>query len=90
MTLAADEPLISTQATLLERQHAAFTLSIAHEARLVISLRKLFTGAAKDVSGVLRITAGDAGGGKEKDIEEKELLYFVRGDGGATVFERGQ
>ncbi|KAK9417449.1 hypothetical protein SUNI508_08809 [Seiridium unicorne] len=88
MTLAADEPLVSTQATSLEKDHAAVTLSLAHEAEMVISLRLLDTGTARDVSGVLRITpGGDATGFVS---EERELLYFVGGDGSVRVFERGQ
>ncbi len=59
-----------------------------------MSLRLLDTGTARDVSGVLRITIGDRAPGDDHDtlkrIEEKELLYFVGGDGGVKVFERGQ
>ena len=95
MTLSADEPLIAAQTTTLEREHAAFALSVAHDARLVLALRMLDTGTAKDVSGVLRITAGGQHGGEESEgerdpIEERELLYFVGGDGAVRVFERGQ
>ena len=56
-----------------------------------MSLRLLDTGTAWDVSGVARITVGGSGaveGGGE--LEEKELLYFVGGDGMVKVFERGQ
>ena len=67
--------------------------SLAHEARLILSLRELDTGAARDVSGVLRIGrgGGDSGGSGERgeNTEEKEVLYFVGGDGGVRVFERG-
>ena len=59
-----------------------------------MSLRLLDTGTARDVSGVVRITAGDEVEVDDRDIqgriEEKELLYFVAGDGGVKVFERGQ
>jgi elongator complex protein 6 len=88
VTLAADEPLISAQATSLEKDHAAFTLSLAHEAEMVTSLRLLDTGTARDVSGVLRVTHGGGATGFVQD--ERELLYFVGGDGGVRVFERGQ
>jgi elongator complex protein 6 len=88
VTLAADEALISTQATSLEKKHAAFALSLAHEAEMIISLRMLDTGTARDVSGVLRITNG--GGSTGHVADERELLYFVGGDGGVRVFERGQ
>ncbi|KAK7742202.1 hypothetical protein SLS62_010791 [Diatrype stigma] len=91
VTLSADDPLISSQTTRLEKEHAAFTLQMAHDAYLVMGLRMLDTGTAKDVSGVLRITSG---GQYEEDpehiVEEQELLYFVGSDGGVRVFERGQ
>lgn len=56
------------------------------------------------MSGVLRITRGDNGGeedesedgavdgvdtSEEKRKEEKEVLYYVGGDGNVRVFERG-
>ena len=62
-------------------------LSQAHEADVVLSLRLLDTGTAKDVSGVVRITHGSGDVGAEED---KEYLYHVLGDGGVRVFERGQ
>jgi len=69
-------------------------LNVAYEADFIVSLRLLDTGTARDVSGVLRITAGDQNSDREvqsaQRIEEKELLYFVGGDGGVKVFERGQ
>jgi elongator complex protein 6 len=94
LSLSADYPLVSESQTALESDHGALVLNIAHEADFIMSLRLLDTGTAKDVSGVLRITIGDsiAHGGQEiqKRLEEKELLYFVGGDGGVKVFERGQ
>lgn len=89
LTLSADGPLIASQATTLEKDHASFVLSLAHEAEMILSLRLLDTGIAKDVSGVVRITRGGDSGG-ERQIEEKEYLYHVGGDGGVRVFERGQ
>lgn len=67
-------------------------LSAAHVADLVMSTRLLDTGSARDVSGVLRITAGGSGGGDvgEAEPDERELLYYLGGDGSAKVFERGQ
>lgn len=88
LTLSADEPLVSSQTTTLEKEHAALVLSAAHEAKMVMSLRLLDTGTAKDVSGVIRITRG--GAESERSIEEREYLYHVVGDGGVRVFERGQ
>jgi len=59
-----------------------------------MSLRLLDTGTARDISGVLRITVGANIERTFQDIrkrvEEKEVLYFVGGDGGVKVFERGQ
>ena len=83
---------MSLQTTSLEKEHAAFSVALAHDSHLIISLRKLDTGAARDVSGVLRITpgAGNEGGDVDAIVEERELLYFVTGDGGVRVFERGQ
>lgn len=88
ITLSADAPLVSSRDTPLETEGAAFLLSIAHQADLTMSLRLLDSGHARDVSGVLRVTVGE--GGKEMGLEERELLYFVGGDGGVKVFERGQ
>jgi elongator complex protein 6 len=56
-----------------------------------MSLRLLDTGTARDVSGVIRIGVGDAETAKwDLQMEAKELLYFVGGDGNVRVFERGQ
>lgn len=58
-----------------------------------MSLRLLDSGVARDVSGVLRITVGgqaevqEDGDGLKWD--DREVLYFVGGDGGVRVFERG-
>lgn len=52
-----------------------------------MGVRELDTGVARDVSGVLRI--GHGGGEGAQEVEEKEVLYFIGGDGGAKVFERG-
>lgn len=77
----------------MEVDHAAFVMSIAHEADVIWGVRELDTGSARDVSGVLRITRGPAIERNERvpgeDFEEKELLYFVAGDGGVRVFEKG-
>jgi elongator complex protein 6 len=94
VTLSADTPLTLAQQTPLEVDHAAFLLSTAHHADFVLSLRLLDSGTARDVSGVIRITAGDEeaedSDAARRKLEERELLYFVGGDGGVKVFERGQ
>lgn len=58
----------------------------------MIGLRLLDTGTARDVSGVCRIAVGDSEDreASEQKLEARELLYFVGGDGGVKVFERGQ
>ncbi|KAJ6788438.1 hypothetical protein PWT90_08053 [Aphanocladium album] len=98
VTLAADEPLMkpavrqqgvagsTTTTTGLEREQAALVLGQAHAADQVVSLRRLDTGAAADVSGVLRVATRGGGAG---DDGGEELLYHVSGDGSVRVFERG-
>lgn len=94
LSLSSDYPLVSADQTLLEKDHAALVLNIAHQADFTMSLRLLDTGTARDVSGVLRVTVSDNLEQGRQDIrkrlEERELLYFVGGDGGVKVFERGQ
>ncbi|OBT53713.1 hypothetical protein VE04_05268 [Pseudogymnoascus sp. 24MN13] len=92
LTLAADTPLATGHDTPLETNHGALLLSLAHQADLVMSLRLLDTGTARDVSGVCRITTGDAEGRGPNDQkpEARELLFFVGGDSAVKVFERGQ
>ena len=55
-----------------------------------MGLRLLDTGAAKDVSGVLRVTRGPDEGEGWGEVDEREVLYFVGGDEGVRVFERGE
>ncbi|EAW09269.1 uncharacterized protein ACLA_034720 [Aspergillus clavatus NRRL 1] len=102
LTLAADSPLIHNasasapqSATPLEVEHAAFAIESAHRAEIVMQLRSLETGAARDVSGVLRISKGGAWGrGDRANVEgvweEKEVLYFIQRDGGVRLFGRGE
>ncbi|KAJ6009341.1 hypothetical protein N7522_004357 [Penicillium canescens] len=98
LTLATDAPLIHNAsvsavqlATPIEMEHAAFAIGLAHRARSVMQLRTLETGAAKDVSGVLRISRGGGwSAGEEGSLEEKEVLYFIQRDGGVSVFGRGE
>jgi elongator complex protein 6 len=85
VAVSADDALLRVQHTTLERDHAAFALGLAHEAATVLALRLLDTGTARDVSGVVRVN----GGGRASESAEEEFLYFVSGDGGVRVFERG-
>lgn len=91
LALAADAPLLRAPATPLEREHAALVLSQAHAARTVVALRMLDTGAARDVSGVMRVTTrgGDGDDDDDEGARDVEYLYHVAGDGGVRVFERG-
>jgi elongator complex protein 6 len=80
VTMAADSPLVREQETPLETD-------------FIMSLRLLDSGTARDVSGIIRITQGESDMANEnmaENIEERELLYFVGGDGSVKVFERGQ
>ncbi|KAJ5780476.1 hypothetical protein N7457_005636 [Penicillium paradoxum] len=98
LTLATDAPLIHNAsisagllATPIETEHAALAIGLAHRARSVMQLRTLDTGAAKDVSGVLRISRGGGmSSSEEESLEEREALYFIQRDGGVTVFGRGE
>lgn len=103
MGVSADSPLIHNvseiaqqQATPLEKEHASFVVGLAHRAQMAIQLRNLETGAARDVSGVLRASKGGAWnddgnkGHPESQWEEKEVLYFVHRDGSVHVFGRGE
>jgi elongator complex protein 6 len=92
MTVSADLPLVAVHQTPLEIDHVAFLVGMAHQADFTMNLRLLDSGTARDVSGVLRITVGDQATdlASSKNLEGKELLYFVGGDGGVKVFERGQ
>ncbi|MCJ1359994.1 MAG: hypothetical protein MMC33_009997 [Icmadophila ericetorum] len=86
ISASADAPLIQSTTTPLEVNHTALVTSLAYQSKFVICLRLLDTGIAKDISGVMRITKGPE---SDDDLEEKEVLYFVAGDGGVKVFPRG-
>lgn len=64
-------------------------MSIAHQSDLIMNLRLLDTGIAKDVSGVIRITCKELDEGQSKH-DDKEFLYFVGADNKVKIFERGQ
>lgn len=75
-----------------------FIVGQAHAAKWVVGVRGLDTGVARDVSGVVRVSrGGDAGSWDEEEDhnnkrekeKDMEVLYFVQGDGGVRVFERG-
>jgi elongator complex protein 6 len=98
LVLQTDSPFLtaaqsSQTSTPLEAAHAAFVVQQAHVSEWVVSLRALDTGKARDVSGVVRVCRGgawDDGEAEEGEKKELEALYFVQGDGGVRVFERGE
>ena len=100
ITCSADLPLISAarpcaehRPSPLEVENAAFIVQQAHVARCVMSVRALETGAARDVSGVLRITRGggiyDENSDGAHELRAMESLYLVQRDGNVKIFERG-
>ncbi|KAK0267135.1 hypothetical protein LTR35_016522 [Friedmanniomyces endolithicus] len=79
---AAGEP---RQRQVVEVESAAFIVQQAGVARWTIGVRELETGAAGDVSGVLRVTRGAGGygdGGWSEEDEEGEGVDEVEGGGG--------
>ena len=86
---AADLSISQSRTTPLEVSHTAFVMSLAHQARSIMSVRELDTGAAKDVSGVLRINKEARESATDGHVEEREYLYYVGSDGGVKVFDRG-
>jgi len=54
---------------------------------MVLSVRPLRTGPARDVSGVVRITRG--GAESDSPVQEGEYLYHIGNEQRVTVFERG-
>lgn len=86
MTFAVDPPLIQSPTTPLELNQRDLISWTAHAAELVICLTPLKTGAAKDVSGSLRISRG--GTKSSRMLEETQFLYQLGGDGSVRVFEK--
>jgi len=82
--LSATQPDADAAPTPIESESAAFTVQQAHSARSVLSVRELGTGAARDVSGVLRVTKG---GKSDEEVKEWEGLYLVGRDGGVKIVE---
>ena len=99
LVCSADQPLLAAasqgseiRALPLETESARFLTQQAHNARVIVSVRELATGAARDVSGVLRVTRSDCASGAsagELEATEMEALYLVQRDGGVKVFQRG-
>lgn len=111
VSLPADDPFVgvaqsvaaseekAVAATPLDRESAAFIVGCVQQARVVVACRRLGTGWAADVSGVVRATRGGAADehyqdeppplSGESEINDGEWLYHVSGDGAVKVWERG-
>lgn len=112
VSVPADDPFMAPAAALelhsqgsapsaslpLEVEIAAFVVGLAHQSRVIMQCRKLGTGWAADVSGVLRITRGgvveddQAADGSEVQVsrlDEGEWLYRMESDGSVKVWSRG-
>lgn len=79
--------------TPMEVDTATFLTQQAHTAHLIMSVHELSSGAAKDISGALRITRGgdeSIDNESRQDIPERELLYLIQRDGTVKVFGRGE
>ena len=91
LTLSADSPLVHRPvdaATPLEIAHRAFLTTVAYRSRLVMQLRCLETGVAKDITGILRASRGGSFDDEEDHLEEGEWLYHLKTDGSVRVWEK--
>lgn len=96
---ASDTNAHGAAATPLESVNSAVIAHLAQQAAFVVGTRRLGTGWARDVSGVLRVTRGGAvdeveasvrdGGDRGGEVKEGEWLYFVEGDASVRVWGRG-
>ena len=92
VTVSADHPLLHQSNTILEQNHQTLATLLAHQADVVVQLRGLDSGAAKDVSGVLRISAGgqaDAGAAADDVDLGREYLYLVQDIANVRIWSRG-
>ena len=100
LSCSADLPLVAaatqssgSHALPIDVESARFITQQAHNARFTMSVRELQTGAARDVSGVLRVTRSGSSyihhDAEEQELREMEALYLVQRDGNVRVFERG-
>jgi hypothetical protein len=102
LTMHADDPLLqiakstdNDTGTDLERNHAHFLTSLAHQSSWIWQLRGLDTGSAKEVSGVIRVSRGasfeeDEGASSQQELRDCEWLYQLKGDGSVRVWGRGE
>ena len=92
----ADSPLMHHRdglGTPLEKHNGSLVVSLAHSADLMFQLRNLNTGAAKDVTGILRVSHS---GNYETlprlaaSTPDCEWLYHWKGDGSVRLWTRGE
>ncbi len=98
VSLNIDEELIDIdkhpEQTSIEFQQYDFLVHMIHRASLIIGLKPLETGRAKDVTGILRISRGtvplsiDENDEKINEIQEREYFYLVNGDAQVQLFFR--
>jgi elongator complex protein 6 len=97
--ISADSPLLHNRdegATPVEREHGALVTTLGHQAEVVYQLRGLDTGAAREISGVVRVSRGgafgdyDDGNGDGEGVEGGEWLYQWKGDGSVRLWSRGE
>ena len=100
VSCSADLPLVAAakqsaagKSPPIEVESAGFITQQAHCAHFIMSVRELQTGAARDVSGVLRVTRStcsyDIDDSEGPQVRVMEALYLVQRDGGVKIFERG-
>lgn len=76
----------------LDADNAAFTVSMGHHSDMVMQCRRLDSGWAEDVSGILRVTINsdeertETGDGH---VEEGEWLYHIAPDSSVKAWSRG-
>lgn len=90
-TLVSDYEQDDKPKSSLEIAQQGFLVGLAHFAQHILSLRPLDTGAAGDVSGVVRITNGGAAPSPDSQGKQSaagEWLYLVRNDGRVKIWDR--
>ena len=93
VSVSADAPLLHQSRSPLEEKHQSFVTTIAHQSNRLIQLRSLDTGAARDISGVVRISHGGQyqSDDNESNLDEHEYLYFVSNGGSVIrIWSRGE
>jgi elongator complex protein 6 len=89
LSLYSDRSLMdASQDTPLTKNQAILLTSLIHRSLVVVSLRPLQTGMAKDVNGIIRLTRGGASYdfGERSIQEDWEMLYRID-DGKAKLFK---